>query len=245
MGVKTLRKSGGFTLIEMAIVLGVLGAVLLVAAQMLTGTVETYTRVTQETETVKNARYSLEEISRDARESVNFDIQNAGLAPPDPVTGLPAVVTDGLLLTSSRLSNGTFDVNLDNTARPGSIVLYYLNTTAEGIPQLIRHQLFFAEDLFLFTPPFQLLAAPGPYIGINIVIVDNFGNMIPINRTTGGSGAVMPLRAPKVMMNGATSLDLVGLAPTPIEVRITCQFTDRNGRSTTTRLSTTVKLRNM
>ena len=197
--------------------------------------------MTQETETVKNTRYCLEEISRDVRESVNFDIQNAALDAGWPL----GVVNDALLLTSSRRSDGSFGVNADNTAMPQSIVLYYLNTTLEGIPQLIRHQLFFAEDLFVYQAPFQLMAAPGPYIGTDIVIVDNVGNAITIDRTTGEPGGAIPFLAPKVMMNGATSLDLVGVAPIPIEIWITCQFTDRHGRSTTTRLSTTVKPRNM
>ena len=240
MGTETMRKSGGFTLIEIAVVLGVLGVVLLVAATMLTSTMEVYATVTRETETVKNTRQCLDVMSTDIRESVNFDIQNPAMDPGGPL----AVVTDALLLTSSRTSNNTFGVNADNSADPQSIILYYLNTTPEGIPQLIRHQLFFAEDLNLFQEPFQLLAVPSPYVGANIVIVDNIGNIIPLNRTTGGVGAVMPFKAPRVMLNGATSLELVGAAPTPIEARITCQFTNTKGRVTTTRLSTTVMPRN-
>jgi len=239
MDARALRKTDGFTLIEMAIVLGVLGAVLLVATTLLTGTMNSYTKITSETETIKNARHSLEMISRDVRESVNFDIQD-----PTPGAAL-ATVTDALLLTSSRRSDNTFVVDADNFPIPQSIILYYLNMTSEGIPQLMRHQLFYAEDLNLFTPPFQLLAVPGPYVGMNIVIVDSLGNMIPINRATGGSGGVMPFMAPKVIMIGSTSLDVVGMAPTPIEARLTCQFTDPYGRATTTRLSTTIKPRNI
>jgi hypothetical protein len=218
--------------------MGVLSMVLMVAAAMLIGTMETYATVARETETVKTARHCLEVISTDVRESVNFDIEN----PLEDPGGALAVVDDVLLLTSSRRSDGSFGVNPDNTAAPQSIVLYYLNTTAESIPQLIRHQLYYNEDLFAFTTPFQLNGPPGP---VNINIVDNFGTVIPINKTTGGSGAVMPFMAPRVMLNGATSLDLVGAAPSPIEVRVTCQFTNTKGRVTTTRLSTTIKPRNM
>ena len=241
MGTRALKKNGGFTLIEIAIVLGVLGAVLLVSATLLTGTMNTYAKTASETETIKNARHSLEMISRDVRESANFDIQN-----PAPGAAL-ATVTDAMLLTSSRGSNNAFAVDIDNFPQPQSIILYYLNVTNEGIPQLMRHQLFYVEDLdpYGFTPPFQLLAVPGPYVGPSIVIVDNVGNVIPINRVTGGSGGVMPLKAPQVMMVGSTSLDMVGMAPTPIEARLTCQFTDRHGRTTATRLSTTIMPRNM
>ena len=243
MGTRALRKSGGFTLIEIAIVLGVLGAVLLVSAMLLTGTMNSYTKIASETETIKNARHSLEMISRDVRESVNFDIQDPNVSLAGPL----GTTVDAMLLTSSRRSNNTFAVDVDNFAEPQSIILYYLNLTNEGIPQLMRHQLFYVEDLnpYGFTEPFQLLAVPGPYVGANIVIVDSVGNIIPINRVTGGSGGVMPLRAPRVMMVGSTSLDLVGMAPTPIEARLTCQFTDRYGRITATRLSTTIKPRNM
>jgi type II secretory pathway pseudopilin PulG len=242
MGARAMRKSGGFTLIEIAIVLGVLGAVLLVSATLLTGTMNSYTRIASETETIKNARHSLEMISRDVRESVNFDIQNP------TASGPLATTADAMLLTSSRRSDNTFAVDFaTNFAEPQSIILYYLNVTNEGIPQLMRHQLFYVEDLdpYGFSAPFQLLAVPSPYVGPNIVIVDGVGNIIPINRVSGGSGGVMPLMAPKVMMIGSTSLDMVGMAPDPIEARLTCQFTDRYGRVTATRLSTTVKPRNL
>ena len=243
MGTRALKKNGGFTLIEIAIVLGVLGAVLLVAGTLLSGTMNSYAKITSETETIKNARHSLEMISRDVRESVNFDIQDPTANPAGPL----ATTIDAMLLTSSRTSNNVFIVDGNNFALPQSIILYYLNMTNEGIPQLMRHQLFYVEDLdpYGFTPPFQLLAVPGPYVGPSIVIVDNVGNVIPINRVTGGSGGVMPLKAPQVMMVGSTSLDMVGMAPTPIEARLTCQFTDRHGRTTATRLSTTIMPRNM
>jgi prepilin-type N-terminal cleavage/methylation domain-containing protein len=240
MSARALHKSEGFTLIEVAIVLGVLGAVLLVTATLLAGTMNSYAKITSETETIKNARHCLEQISRDVRESVNFDIQN-------PATGAALGTTiDAMLLTSSRGSDNSFAVDIDNFPQPQSIILYYLNQTNEGITQLIRHQVFYAEDLlpFGFVPPFQL-RAPAPYDGPNIVIVDSVGRTLFINRTTGGAGGVLPFRPPKVMMVGSTSLDFVGMAPTPIQARITCQFTDQYGRATTTRLGTTIKPRNL
>jgi prepilin-type N-terminal cleavage/methylation domain-containing protein len=240
---RALRKSAGFTLIEMAIVLGVLGAVLLVSATLLSGTMSTYAQLTTETETIKKARHCLEMMSRDVRESVNFDIQDPN---PDPAGPLVTTI-DAMLLTSSRRSNNTFSVDGNNFPQPESIVLYYLNVTAEGIPQLMRHQLFYVEDLgpFGFVPPYTLAPPPGPYVGPNIVIIDNVGNIIALNRVTGGSGGVMPLMAPKVMMTGSTSLDMVGLAPNPIQAQLTCQFTDRYGRVTATRLGTTITPRNL
>jgi prepilin-type N-terminal cleavage/methylation domain-containing protein len=242
MGTKTMRKSDGFTLIEIAVVMGVLSIVLMVAAAMLTGTMETYATVARETETVKTARHCLEVMSTDVRESVNFDIQNPADAGP------LAIVEDGLLLMSSRGSDGSFGTNPDNTADPQSIVLYYINLSAEGISQLMRHQLYYTEDLIAFMGPFTLAGVPTP---TQISIVDSFGTVIPIDKTTGGSGAAMPFRAPRVMLNGATSLDLVEVPPpTPsrppiVEARVTCQFTNTQGRVTTTRLSTTIMPRNL
>ena len=243
MRARAKQNSGGFTLIEIAIVLGVLGALLLVSATLLAGTMNTYSKLTSETETIKKARHALEIMSRDVRESVNFDIQDPTANPGGPV----ADTIDAMLLTSSRRSNNTFAVTFDNFPDPQSIVLYYLNQTPEGIPQLIRHQLFFVEDLnpYGFVPPYTLAPPPGPYNAGNIILIDGAGKLITLNRTTGGTGAVMPFLAPKVMMTGSTSLDLIGLAPTPIEARLTCQFTDQYGRATTTRLRTTIRPRNL
>jgi hypothetical protein len=99
--------------------------------------------------------------------------------------------------------------------------------------------------LNLLTPPFQLLNPPaGPYVGQNIVIVDGVGNPISINRNTGGTAGVNPFMAPKVLMNASTSFDVVDDGINPVEVRLTCQVTDRYGRSVTTRLSTMVQPRN-
>jgi hypothetical protein len=124
-------------------------------------------------------------------------------------------------------------------------VLYYINLSNENISQLMRHQLYYNEDLFAFTGPFTLAGVPTP---TQISIVDSFGTVIPIDKTTGGSGAAMPFRAPRVMLNGATSLDLVevvAFTPPIVEARVTCQFTNTQGRVTTTRLSTTIMPRNL
>jgi len=233
------RESHGFTLIEVAVVLGVLGAVLLVAATLMTGTMDSYANVASEADTIKQARHCLEMISREVRESANIDIQNQAAGAP------LANVIDAVLLTSARDSSNTFNVDANNFPVPQSIILFYLNTTPEGINQLVRHQLFYIEDLNPLVPPFQLLPAPGPYNGANIVIVDGAGTMVAINRTTGGTAAVAPLRAPKILMNGSTSFDVINDLINPIEVRVTCRVTDRYGRSTTTRLSTQVQPRNI
>jgi len=233
--------SRGFTLIEVAVVLGVLGAVLLVATTLMTGTMDSYANVASETETIKQARHCLEMISYEVRESANINIQNQAAGAP------LANVIDAVLLTSARDSSNTFNVDANNFPVPQSIILFYLNTTPEGINQLVRHQLFYVEDLNPLVPPFHLLlpAAGGPYVGANIVIVDGAGTVIPLNRTTGGTAAVAPLRAPKILMNGSTSFDVINDLTNPIEVRVTCRITDRHGRSTTTRLSTQVQPRNI
>lgn len=249
MDTSEARRRGGFTLIEVAIALGVLGAVLLVAATLMISTMNTYVKLSSKSDTVKQARHSLEVISRDIRESVKggIDIESGVEAP------LLASVNDAMLLTSPRRYDPILDIDnvyftdADNFPDPGSIILYYLNTTPEGIPQLIRHQLDYGQDLNLFQEPFTLLPAPGgPYVGANLVIIDSINNVIAINRTTGAIGATPPFKPPRVLMSGSTSLDLVynGGVNEPIEAKITCQFTDRHGRSATTRLSTQVEPRN-
>jgi type II secretory pathway pseudopilin PulG len=234
-------------LIEIAIVLAILGVVLLVSTTLLNGALDVYAKVSNETETIKQARLCLELISRDVREGLFVDISDLSAGAP------LANVNDAILIESARFADNPatpdpdngFSVDIDGVPQTQSIVLFYLNTTPEGANQLIRHQLYYAEDLNLLTPPFQLLNPPaGPYVGQNIVIVDGVGNPISINRNTGGTAGVNPFMAPKVLMNASTSFDVVDDGINPVEVRLTCQVTDRYGRSVTTRLSTMVQPRN-
>ncbi len=246
MNIAAKKKCGGFTLIEIAIVLGVMGALLLVVATLMTGTIDAYAKIASKSDSIKQARQCLEIISRDLRESVNFDIQSTADG------GALANVTDAMLLTSARgydtLNDldDQFYVDVDDFPDPQSITLYYINTTAEGIPQLVRHRLYYTQDLTpLYTAPFELMNPPGPYVGDDIVIRDSLGNLAFIDRSTGAIGATPPFRPPRVLMNGSVSLDIIDNGLDPIESRITCQFTDRNGRSETTRLRTQVEPRNM
>ena len=243
------RECGGFTLLEVAIVLGVLGAVLLMAATLMTGTMEVYGNVSGESETVRQARQGLEMITRDIRESVFIDVSNPGEG------ALLGNITDAILIESARRAHtpDLFDIDnefvVDGVGFPQtqSIILYYLNTTPEGINQLVRHQLYYIQDLSLVPPPFRLLPAPvGPYVGQNIVILDGIGNPIILNRNTGGTAAVDPYMPPKILVNGSTSFDVIDDGPglNPFEIRVTCQVTDQYGRSKTTRLKTQVEPRN-
>lgn len=232
---KSIRS--GFTLIEVAISLGVLGILTLVVAALLLRTTDTYTQVATNTNTAKQARHCLEMISREVRESANFSIVNPVAA------GQLASVTDALLLTSARRSDGVFALDADNFPIPQSIVLFYINALPNGNSQLVRHQLYYAEDLNAFAPPFVLAAAP--YSGVNINIVDNLGQVISIDRTTGTVGGTPSFRSPRILMNETNSLDLVNNGIDPIEIRVTCQDVDRNGRAATTRLSTQVEPRNL
>lgn len=241
-----IRERGGFTLIEVAVVLGVLGAVLLVAGTMLTQTIEAYSKVASQTDTIKQARHCLEMISREIRESVNFDIQSQAAGAP------LATVTDALLLTSARLADNPATADPDNAfvvdasgfPVPQSIILFYLNATPEGITQLVKHQLYYFEDLNIYTPPFRLLN-PSPYVGANIVILDNNNLPIAINRNTGAVGAAASFSRPRILMNGSTSFDMINDGINPIEARITCQVTDQHGRSVATRLRTQIEPRNI
>jgi len=240
------RERGGFTLIEVAVVLGVLGAVLLVAGTMLTQTIEAYSKVASQTDTIKQARYCLEMISREIRESVNFDIQSQAAGAP------LGTVIDALLLTSARLADNPATADPDNAfvvdtsgfPVPQSIILFYLNITPEGITQLVRHHLYYFEDLSIYTPPFRLLS-PTPYVGASIVILDNNNIPIGINRNTGAVGAAAPFSPPRILMNGSTSFDMINDGINPIEARITCQVTDQHGRSVVTRLRTQIEPRNI
>jgi len=227
----------GFTLIEMAISIGVLGIVLLVVAILLLRTTDTYMQVATNTNTSKQARHCLEMISREVRESANFSIVN-------PVAGGPlAAVTDALLLTSARRSDGAFVLDGNNFPVPESVVLFYVNALPGGNSQLVRHQLYYVEDLNAFTPPYVLAAAP--YSGTDIDIVDNTGQVISVNRTTGDVGAATSFIPPRILMNETNSLDVVNNGIDPIEIRVVCQDVDRNGRTATTRLNTQVEPRNL
>ena len=160
---KSTRKRSGFTLIEVAISLGVLGLLTLVIGSLMVRTVDTYGQLTVDTDTIKQARHCLEMISREVRESANTSIHT-------PAAGAAmGPVVDALLLTSARNSSGTFCVDASNFPLPQSIILFYLNITPEGITQLVRHQLYYAEDLNAYTPPFALPGVTNPYIGANIV----------------------------------------------------------------------------
>jgi prepilin-type N-terminal cleavage/methylation domain-containing protein len=238
----------GFTLIEVAVALGILGALTLVVATIMIRTMDTYGQVMSETDTTKQARQCMEEISREMREAVNGDVW----LPADG--GLPSNnIRDALLLTSARQSGlpalpapqTTFIADANGFPVPRSIILFYINTTAEGIPQLIRHQLFYDEDLVPpYTPPFRFPPI-NPYQGGAIVILDNNNVPIAIDRSTGAVMGNPPLRAPKVLMNWTTSFDIFANLINPPEIRITCQSADRYGRTATTRLITQVDPRNL
>jgi prepilin-type N-terminal cleavage/methylation domain-containing protein len=243
MRLKARSGSSGFTLIEVAVALGILGIITLVIAALLIRAVDTYGQVMVETDTTKHARHCLGMISREMRESVdtlNSIFQPAAGAPLGPVQ-------DALLLTSARDSNGIFTLDPNSFPVPESIILFYLNTTPEGITQLVRHQLYYVEDLNAFTPPFVLKVAPSPYVGTNIVVVDNAGAgaEISIDRTTGSVVGTPPLKSPRVLMNRAMSFDIVNNGVDPVEARLICQSIDRYGRTATSRLSTQIEPRNL
>ncbi|GAB4344130.1 MAG: hypothetical protein Kow0099_23260 [Candidatus Abyssubacteria bacterium] len=241
------RSHKGFTLIEVAVALGILGALTLVVATIMIRTIDTYGQVMSDTDTTRQARQCMEEISREMREAIDGDIW----LPADG--GLPSNnVRDALLLTSARQSGipappapqTTFISDANGFPVPRSIILFYINTTAEGIPQLVRHQLFYDEDLSAYAPPFRFPAV-NPYQGPAIVILDNNNTVITINRTSGAVVGTAPFRAPKVLMNETTSFDIVANLLNPPEIRITCQNRDRYGRTATTRLITQVEPRNL
>jgi prepilin-type N-terminal cleavage/methylation domain-containing protein len=245
------RKNGGFTLLEMAVVLGVLGVLLLVVGTLMTGTMDAYAKVSRETETIKQARRGLEMISRDIRECVanNSRISNRAEEDPDPRVN----AYDTIMIVSARGydpdtdTDNVFGLTREGLPEPQSIILYYTNTTAEGISQLIRLRLDFRQDLVVYEPPFRLAAVltPGPYVGGNIFLFDDFDTRIAINRNTGNVGVTAPFKPPLVLINGCTSLDAIAPADMDlVEVRLTVQFADRNGRTATTRMATRIDPRN-
>lgn len=241
-----VRSVNGFTLIEMAIAVGVLTILTLVMGSLLLRTVDTYGQIASDTETIKQGRQCLAMISREIRESVNFVMSDL-TTPADPLTP----VQDALLLWSARESENPamfkkrrFVVNGNSEPVVSSIILFYLNTTPEGIPQLMRHQLYFDEDLSAFTEPF-VLQAGNPYVGSNMVIVDGAGTAINIDRATGAVNGTPPYESPRILMNGAVSFDVVDDGIDPPEARIICQTTDRFNRTAMTPLNTQVCPRNL
>ncbi len=237
------KKQKGFTLIEVAIVLGVMGFLSLVIAALFLRTIDTYGKMTTETDTTKQARYCLQMVARDVRESVSVAGVSPGISDPNPVS-LTGTARDALLLVSARSSNGDFVAPApDYIEQPQSIVLFYRDTNAEGIDQLMRLQLYYDQDLAAYTRPFTLLAGD-PYVGTDIVIVDDAGTQINVNRRTGAVAGLPPVSPPKILMNWTTSFDLINDGVNPIEMRLTCQFRDRNNRPVTCRLRTQVEPRN-
>jgi len=231
------RRHGGFTLTEVAVAAGGLGILTLVVATLLAHTVDTFGRVSNETYTTAQVRNCLEMISAEMRESVNYSVVN-------PAAGAPqASVRDALLSTSARWSDGTFSLDANGFPLPQSIVLFYLNTCPDGTMELMRHQLYYAEDLNTYAPPF-LLVDP-PYIGGDVVIIDSIGAEIHVDRTTGAVETIVPLKPPRRVINRVSSLDIVDNGVDPIEVRITCQLVDRKGRMRTSSLTKQIVARNL
>jgi prepilin-type N-terminal cleavage/methylation domain-containing protein len=256
-------KPEGFTLIELAVSIGILGILTLVVGTLFLQTVTTYTQLMSETDTNKQARYCLNMIARDWRESFTFDQR-------DVVVGTES--QDALLLRSARLADNTFNRDEEDPATPGnpppldgiaythdgiesSIILFYFNTSPDGIPQLVRLQLFYASDLppASYTPPFTLLS-PNPYVGTDIVLVDSNGVQINVDRATGSTGvAGSPTIPPKILMNQALSFDIIDpntLIPPevplgPFIVNLVCQYADRYGRTATMRVQTRIDQRNV
>lgn len=181
----------------------------------------------------EQARYCLEMISREVQESVDFDIQGQAVGMP------PASTVDALLLTSARgyynptttepgIKSAVYD---DGLLVPRSITLFYLNMTSGGISQLVRHQLYYSEDLNAYTPPFSL--SPDPYVGPYIVIFDDNGTQINIHRTTGSVAEALSSKSPMILVNHMNSFDLVDIGQGSIEVRAAVQVADRFGRPKT------------
>jgi prepilin-type N-terminal cleavage/methylation domain-containing protein len=252
-------KPEGFTLIEVAISIGILGVLSLVVGMLFLQTVTTYTQLMSDTDANKQARYCLNMIARDWRESFLFDVRNVAVGTDSH---------DALLLRSARLSDNTFRRDQEDIVGSGvpapldgvaythdpiesSIILFYFNTTGNGIPQLVRHQLFYATDLPspTYTPPFTLLS-PNPYVGTDIVIQDSTGTQININRITGAIGGTSPTIPPKILMNHALSFDIIDPATLippggPFIVTLVCQYVDRYGRTATMRVETRINQRNV
>jgi prepilin-type N-terminal cleavage/methylation domain-containing protein len=232
------RRSVGFTLIELAVALGILSILSLVVAVLMMRTVDTYAQVASDTDTMKQARQCLDTISREMREGVDGSIVN-------PINGgLLNNVQDALLITSARSSSGVFTLDASGFPQNKSIILFYLHRTPENITQLIRHQLYYDEDLSTYAEDFRLL--PGnPYVGQFLVILDDNNVAINIDRATGAVVGTPSLKPPKVLMTRVTSFDMIVVSGDPIEARITCQVRDRYGRTATSRVRTQIEPRNL
>jgi type II secretory pathway pseudopilin PulG len=95
-------------LIEIAIVLAILGVVLLVSTTLLNGALDVYAKVSNETETIKQARLCLELISRDVREGLFVDISDLSAGAP------LANVNDAILIESARFADNPATPDPDN-----------------------------------------------------------------------------------------------------------------------------------
>jgi prepilin-type N-terminal cleavage/methylation domain-containing protein len=240
--------NSAFTIVELAVVLAVLSIMLLAAGILLLNTMDTYAKVTSTTNTVSQARHCLEVISHEMRESIGDpDVADVNLGPlTNPGDPIAPVTDDAMLLTSARRSDGGFSLTAASFPLAESIILYYLNTTPEGDTQLLKHQIYYIEDLHTDTgpliPPFTL--ANPAYAGSSIVIEDGNSVQIAIDRSTGTIGGTAPTRPPRVLMNRTESFDIVNDGVNPIEIRLSCQVMDRFDRTTTTRLVTEIEPRN-
>ncbi len=226
----------GFTLVEVAIATGILGVLTLIVAALLVQTTSTYKRVSYNTYAFRRADQCLETIASDIRECTDFSLVDPALAPPE------ASAMDALLLESARKSDGSFGVDGSGFSTAQSLVLFYVNDSPEGIRQLVRHQLYYADDLSMYTPPFALSAAP--YADGDIVIVDSFGNTINISRTTGAVGATPSFATPVPVVNGVESFDMVAAGAKALEVNIRYKVVDERNEVTTRLFTKQVQLRN-
>ena len=177
------KRDSGFTLIEVAVVMGVLSILLLAAGMLLLNTMDTYAKITSTTNTITEARHCLEVISHEMRESIGDpDIADV----TTPANPLDPVTDDAMLMTSARASDGTFTLTANSFPLAESIILYYLNTTAEGDSQLNKLQLYYIDDFHTDTGPLIApfsLASPA-YVGDNIVLLDGNNVQITIDRET-------------------------------------------------------------
>jgi hypothetical protein len=230
---------------------------------------DTYGQITSTTDTIKQARHCLERLADEVRESVNDPVvadPDPGLPALDPNIPIElqvrTVTDDALLLTSARqfvavpdpdALGGEKDTTFVVDPNPGpgiyspvsqSIILIYLNPNPDGSFQLMRHQLFYNEDLGAFDDPFVPVTWTDPDSDIVLADSSDPQKTVTIDRSTGIVGGVPPTIPPRVLMNRTQSFDLVDNGTEPLRIRITCQVIDRNNRAATTRLETVVEPRN-